>query len=196
MDTMPADVEGAYVTWAFDADQNVTKTAELTGKPRRTITHWKARYRWADRIRQSAEPDADYIAHLSRDKMKRLSLAMIDRLEHIIVGTVPLRSDDGAVVRSESGAPVMVYAAKDNDAINASKIVAAFSYAEHGYLNEPKGTENGLLIRGVNGPNRSAPMKPGDTPTDLPALHQRNAEILEATYQSVNTRKKRGGRRT
>ena len=188
----------AYEIWATTGGRNDTKTAELTGVPRRTISSWRLTYGWRERYLQITAEDSDLIARTAVVTMRQGMDLVAERMMDIVGAKRPLRQADGTIVTDPTtGEPVMVWASKDSDAIKAGQLLALYAL---GPAHNTPGLDTSIPASYSVAPLPSAETaalpEPDDVgPEDLERLRAETALMLEETAMRVNTRVEPGRRR-
>lgn len=174
-------VDEAFVIWAGEADRDDTKTAELVGVPVRTLQYWRSTYAWEQRYISELGPAAELSAIQTRQMLRMAGPAMARRMLAILAEQRPLRNAIGDIILNE-GQPIMVYASKDSDAVQAAKVIAILGIGEETPTLGSSPYEARYTV-----PPEPPPPDPGEE-ENIGALRNRAVAMLEETVASVNTR--------
>jgi hypothetical protein len=167
--------ELAYQVWASEADQNLKKTAAITGIPYRSIAYYAASRGWQQRYLEQMAPESERAALLARNRMRLKLPELEEELWMIIAGKAPLRAFDGTIVTLPNGDPILDYAAQPRDRAYAIKLYLEYSMA--GIVPEELKPAHNQLHR--------TPLQPSMS------LHEATAAIIDANVHDVSGERKK-----
>jgi hypothetical protein len=129
MSESPAVIwDDVYRIWAYEAGQNVSETARLTGIPRRTIAYHQTTERWPDRYISDHYGLSEADLNLAKiDLRSLLKEGVQQRLRSVILDKVQDTTIMGEPIYNEDGSPRMRWRATDKDAVNAMRIVSQYT---------------------------------------------------------------------